>query len=146
MQKKYKDIIILSILGPFFVIFYFLSCRIPIKAGMYPRSLIIIGFLLVLLLFLLVLFYKKLRKTEFSKEDNKFLSQSTIRLFSTIITTVLYVYILPKFGFVFSTIIFIFILMNILNSKYRFLYMFVAPTFTLVLYYIFGKLLKVWLP
>jgi hypothetical protein len=36
--------------------------------------------------------------------------------------------------------------MNILNSKYRFLYMSVAPTFTLVLYYIFGKLLKVWLP
>lgn len=146
MQKFYKDIIASVILGLFFIVFYFLSFNISLRAAGYPRSLIIVGFLLTFGLFLLVLFSKKERIIQLSKEVNTFFKPHIIRLFATIFTVIIYIILLPKYGFIISTILFTLVLMYILNSNYKLLYLLVAPIFTLVLYFVFGKLLKVWLP
>ena len=129
------------------IIYLVLSFRLPeypyalIDADFLPKGL---GYLLLILS--VILFFQNRPETEEEKEKRSIKKDDLIILIVTLIALLFYVFILEKIGFVLSTILFLTFTMRLYGYKKWMMNIIVSVGFSLVLYFSFNYLLKVFLP
>jgi putative tricarboxylic transport membrane protein len=113
----------------------------PLGPSVYPKmlgaGLVILGVILILM---------AVRSKDDQKKKDTLFSGASLRILSLIIAGALYIVLFERLGFILSTILFIFAIMNITGESRWQKSVTVSVIIPLCLYIIFNKLLNVLLP
>lgn len=141
-QDKFIAIILLLILGPA----YYMTYSFPPRSAVFPRAFIAITAILAVVLLVQALYKEKKNMPQKVGEAAQYTPSQRYRLFVSVIVTILYMVIIPKLGYFVATAIYMFVLMTLLKKGKMLTHVIVTVGTTLVLYGVFGVLLKIWLP
>jgi putative tricarboxylic transport membrane protein len=141
-----SDKIASMILVTFFTLTYYLAHSFPPRVARYPKGLAVIGIAMAILLFLNSYIKEKRKSVQSTDSKKKISKEQVFNIAATGIGSILYIILIPVLGYVVSTIVFMFGLMWVLSPKKKLLYAIVTTISILLLYGVFGLLLRVWLP
>jgi len=133
----------------FSIIYLYLSFQlpaynlVPVDADAIP---LVLGFLLMILS--IVLFFIKDTKQDYEKQkstlpENK---KDTVMLITVAVFIIIYIVILQSFGFIISSLLFIFLTTLLLGYRRHIVNFIVSISVPIVFYYLFDTLLKISLP
>ncbi|WP_250886823.1 tripartite tricarboxylate transporter TctB family protein [Bacillus sp. SM2101] len=127
--------------------YLFLSYRLPeypyaiMDADVIPKGL---GFLLVILAFLL--FLQNKQETEQEREKRNVDPKEIRMLLVVLIIIIIYIFLLEIIGFVINTFLFLLVLIRLLGYKKWLSNTLVSIILPIVIYFAFNYLLKIYLP
>lgn len=133
----------------FSIIYLYLSFQlpaynlVPVDADAIP---LVLGFLLMILS--IVLFFIKDTKQDYEKQkstlpENK---KDTVMLITVAVFIIIYIVILQSFGFIISSLLFIFLTTLLLGYRRHIVNFIVSISVPIAFYYLFDTLLKISLP
>jgi len=153
MIEKYGDIILSCIFIIISIIYYFETLKIRIlEISRYGAQLNPKITALLLILISIGIFIGNIKKIKIMnpdiKQDKKELKINSIKVILTILAIFLYIFLLEKIGFIITTVLYLFIQLNIFHkdSKKMILYLSISIITSFLIYYIFLKYFSLMLP
>lgn len=141
-QDKFIAIILLLILGPA----YYMTYSFPPRSAIFPRAFIVITAILAVVLLIQAIYKEKKNMPLKAGEAAQYTPAQRYRLFLAVTITIFYLVIIPVLGYFVTTAVYMFVLMTLLKKDKLVTHVIVTVCTTLVLYGVFGVLLKIWLP